>query len=175
MLKIEIELNPTYHLTADAIGQPGKRVFYIQGKNDETTITLLIEKLQLQSLVNGMMQFLTEIRKKFSNLAPASGNYVEDSMHIPLPLDPLFRVGEMGLAYDTDRDLICLILKEIVVPDMIPEDADTVRFWCSRDQILQLANWGIEIISRGRPICPQCGEPMEPEGHFCPKKNGHKH
>ena len=23
--------------------------------------------------------------------------------------------------------------------------------------------------------CPQCGALMEPEGHFCPKKNGHKH
>ena len=27
----EIELRPVTHITTDAIGQPGKRVFYIQG------------------------------------------------------------------------------------------------------------------------------------------------
>jgi predicted amidophosphoribosyltransferase len=31
------------------------------------------------------------------------------------------------------------------------------------------------VVNRGRPICPQCGEPMDPAGHFCPKKNGNKH
>ena len=49
-----------------------------------------------------------------------------------------------------------------------------VRYWCTRAQLLTLANWAVVVIERGRPICPQCGEPMEPEGHFCPKKNGHK-
>jgi hypothetical protein len=50
-----------------------------------------------------------------------------------------------------------------------------VRFWASRAQIRMLARWGVEVVSRGRPICPQCGQPEEPEGYFCPKKNGHKH
>jgi uncharacterized repeat protein (TIGR03847 family) len=56
-----------------------------------------------------------------------------------------------------------------------PEEAAVVRFWCTRLQIRRLADWSREVINRGRPICPQCGQPMEPEGHFCPKKNGHKH
>ena len=30
----EIELNPVSHITADAIGPPGKRVFYLQGIKD---------------------------------------------------------------------------------------------------------------------------------------------
>ncbi|MGH8245184.1 MAG: DUF3090 family protein, partial [Gammaproteobacteria bacterium] len=56
-----------------------------------------------------------------------------------------------------------------------PETAAVVRFWATRSQARAMARWGVEIVSRGRPICPQCGQPMEPEGHFCPKKNGHKH
>ncbi len=30
MTPIEIELNPVDHVTADAIGPPGQRVFYLQ-------------------------------------------------------------------------------------------------------------------------------------------------
>jgi predicted amidophosphoribosyltransferase len=38
-----------------------------------------------------------------------------------------------------------------------------------------MCRWGVEIATRGRPICGNCGEPIDPEGHFCPKRNGHKH
>jgi len=31
------------------------------------------------------------------------------------------------------------------------------------------------VAGQGRPICGNCGEPIDPEGHFCPKRNGHKH
>ncbi len=55
-----------------------------------------------------------------------------------------------------------------------PDQAAVVRFWCTRPQARRMAHWAAEVISRGRPICPQCGEPIEADGHFCPKKNGHK-
>ncbi|HNS62974.1 MAG TPA: DUF3090 domain-containing protein [Anaerolineaceae bacterium] len=171
----EVELDPVLHITADAIGQPGQRVFYIQGQSSETVITLLVEKIQLQSLVTGIQQFLKEIEEKFPQQAPMDGGFDEMGMHIQPPVDPLFRVGEMGLAYDAERDRLCLILKEIILSDMNPDDAQIIRFWCTREQILQMANWTLEVINRGRPLCPQCLEPMDPEGHFCPKKNGHQH
>ena len=34
------------------------------------------------------------------------GDYVEDVMRINPPVDPLFRVGEIGLGYDKDRDRV---------------------------------------------------------------------
>jgi uncharacterized repeat protein (TIGR03847 family) len=54
------------------------------------------------------------------------------------------------------------------------EEAALLRIWCTRQQLRKLAAWGAEVVSRGRPICHQCGEPMDPEGHFCVRKNGHK-
>ena len=45
----------------------------------------------------------------------------------------------------------------------------------TEDDVRKLARWGADVATRGRPICPQCGQPMEPEGPFCPKKNGHLH
>lgn len=171
----EIELRPVNHITTDAIGQPGQRVFYLQAWQNERTVTLIVEKLQIQSLAVGVEQFLSEVREKFPHLDEPSADYTEDNMHIHPPVEPLFRVGELGLGYDADSDLVVIVAREILAEDQEPEDGSVVRFWCTRAQIRALARWGVEISHRGRPICPQCSEPMEPEGHFCPKKNGHKH
>ena len=69
MTDIDIDLHPVDHISIDALGQPGKRVFYIQGWQDERTITLIIEKLQLQTLAVGIEQFLAEVQEKVSTLA----------------------------------------------------------------------------------------------------------
>jgi uncharacterized repeat protein (TIGR03847 family) len=171
----EIDLRPVTHITTDAIGQPGQRVFYLQGWQDQRTITLIVEKIQVQSLAVGIEQFLAEIHEKFPQLPEASGDYAEEKMHIHPPVDPLFRVGEIGLGYENDSDLVVLVAREILDEGEDAEDANVVRFWCTRDQARAMARWGIEVVARGRPTCPQCGEPINPEGHFCPKKNGHKH
>jgi uncharacterized repeat protein (TIGR03847 family) len=171
----ELDLRPVTHLTTDAIGQPGKRVFYIQGWQGERTVTLIVEKIQIQSLAVGLEQFLAEINEKYPDLPEASADFVEEQMRIHPPVDPLFRVGELGLGYDTESDLVVLITRELVPEGDNEEDASVVRFWCKRAQIRAMCHWGMEIASRGRPTCPQCGQPMDPEGHFCPKKNGHQH
>jgi uncharacterized repeat protein (TIGR03847 family) len=175
MPTVEIDLNPVTHITSDAIGQPGKRVFYIQGWQNERTITLIVEKVQIQTLAVGLEQFLAEIGEKFPDLPEASADYDEPAMRISPPVDPLFRVGEMGLGYDSDLDLVVLVAHELISEEQNAEDAGIVRFWCTRSQIWAMCRWGIDVAARGRLTCPQCGEPMDPEGHFCPKKNGHKH
>jgi uncharacterized repeat protein (TIGR03847 family) len=171
----EMDINPVTHITTDAIGEPGKRVFYIQAWKGDEVVTLLVEKFQIQTLAIGVEQFLAEIHQKFPNLPEASAEYDEDRMRIHPPVDPLFRIGELGLGYDPEKDQVVLIAREIVPEGGDPEEARVVRIWCTRSQIWAMSRWGIELASRGRPLCPQCGEPMDPEGHFCPKKNGRKH
>jgi uncharacterized repeat protein (TIGR03847 family) len=171
----EIDLQPVTHILVDAIGPPGKRVFYLQGWQDDRTVTLIVEKFQIQSLAIGLEQFLVEIEEKNPDLSPASADYTEEKMHILPPVDPLFRVGELGLGYDADNDLLILVAREQSLEEGNTEDTRVVRFWCTRSQLRAMSSWGIEVASRGRPLCPQCREPMDPEGHFCPKKNGHNH
>jgi uncharacterized repeat protein (TIGR03847 family) len=175
MPRFEIDVDPCDHITADAIGSPGQRVFYLQAYQDQRTITIIIEKAQLQSLAIGIEQFLAQISQQNPDLEEASGDYVEQVMRINPPVDPLFRVGEVGLGYDKDRDRVVVFTKELLTEEFEPDSAAQIRFWATRSQLRMLARWGTEVCTRGRPICPQCGQPMEPEGHFCPKKNGRLH
>ncbi len=168
----DIVLDPVDHITVDALGKPGQRIFYIQAIKGTRIITLIIEKIQLQSLLEGINEFLDEIQKRFPEKTKPEVSFQEEDMHIQRPVDPLFRAGDIGLAYDEARDLGCIFAREIQLSE---EERRIVRFWCSRTQLIAVARWGAIIIRHGRPICPQCGQPMEPEGHFCPKKNGHKH
>lgn len=171
---MERDLNPCTNITVDAIGKPGKRVFYIQGSTVSETISLILEKIQVQSLSASILKFLEELQQRTPELPQVSGEFNEEEMRIIPPIDPLFRVGEIGLAYDAEQDLVCLITREIILENSQPEDQNEIRYWCTREQSKALALWGLELVSRGRPICPLCGEAIDPSGHFCPKKNGHK-
>ena len=177
MPRFELDLNPLQHITVDAIGQPGQRVFYIQGwrETDPRPVTIIIEKVQLQSLAQGVDQLLSELSHQKPDLIVPAVDIDPEKMRITPPVDPLFRAGELGLGFDSDHNLIVVMAREVIMEDGDPDKAAEVRFWCTLAQIRRLADWGKQVISRGRLLCPQCGQPMEPEGHFCPKKNGHKH
>jgi len=53
-------------------------------------------------------------------------------------------------------------------------DVGRVRFWATREQMLSLARHGALVCAAGRPRCPLCGNPIDPEGHRCPALNGHR-
>jgi uncharacterized repeat protein (TIGR03847 family) len=172
MSEKEIILDPVDHITTDAIGAPGKRVFYLQAWKGNQTLSLLIEKFQVQSMAIGVEQFMKEISERFPHLTGVTSEYDEQKMHIQPPVDPLFRIGELGLAYDLERDLVQVIAREMLTGEMQPEEARVAKLFCTREQILAMTKWGLVVTERGRPICPYCGEPEDPAGHICPKKNG---
>jgi len=178
MPHFELDLKPVSHISADAIGAPGKRVFYLQGwqENRPQPVTLIVEKFQLQTLAISVEKLTQELQEKHPDLGKVQADYNPELMRILPPVDPIFRVGEIGLGYEQESDLVVILAKEIISDELEDlESASIVRFWCTRAQARSLAMWSQEVIQKGRPICPQCGQPMEVEGHFCPKKNGHKH
>jgi uncharacterized repeat protein (TIGR03847 family) len=168
-----IELKPIIHITVDALGPPGERTFYIQAYDKNVSVTLVTEKFQVKTLAIGIEQFLAEIRQRLPKLEESSPAYDETKMFIDKPDDALFRVSEFGLSYDGEADLVNLIARE--VPLGYEEKGEEVHLWCTRDQIRSFISWGAEIANRGRPLCYQCGQPEDPAGHFCSRKNGHKH
>jgi uncharacterized repeat protein (TIGR03847 family) len=175
MAGIEYELRHLDRITTGAIGAPGSRVFYLQGRSGDQLVTLIVEKQQIQSLAVGLEEFLKELHKRLPDLSESAQDYIEEEMALEEPIDPAFRAGHIGLGYDEDSDMLILIAREIQPLGADPEERAVARFWCSRSQLRRMCTWGLDLSARGRPICGNCGEPMNPEGHFCPKKNGHKH
>ena len=63
--------------------------------------------------------------------------------------------------------------------DVEPEDAlegdlGSGRFALTRPQAAGVVQRGIELVGAGRPTCVLCGNPIDPEGHSCPRTNGHR-
>lgn len=174
MAGTQYELKPIDRITTGAIGSPGKRVFYLQGRAGDQLVTLLIEKQQILSLAIGLEEFLSELQKRLPDLPESSRDYIESEMALEEPIDPAFRVGHIGLGYDEESDMLILVARDIQPLNEDPEQASTTHFWCSRSQLRQMCSWGLDLSARSRPVCGNCGEPIDPQGHFCPKKNGHK-
>lgn len=175
MPNLDLELNPTISLKLDAIGKPGQRTFYLQGSDDHQTVTLLIEKFQVQMLALGIEQFLNELKKRFPDLPAVESEYDEKAMRLTPPLDPLFRVAAMSMGYDADTNFSVLILREGKISEEAEDKPSMVRFWCTRSMVSGLAVWAQELVGRGRPIWPSTGEPMSPRDQYSPRNNGHKH
>jgi uncharacterized repeat protein (TIGR03847 family) len=175
MALVEYEIKPVKKITTDAIGEPGNRVFYLQAQSDNQVVTLIIEKQQVQSLAIGVEQFLLDLQNRHPNLTQATFDYKENEMHIEKPFEPVFRIGQLGLGYDEETDLLILVAHESQSSEEAESEGSVARFWCTRSQIRTMCHWGLELASRGRPICGNCGQPIDKDGHFCPKSNGHKH
>ncbi len=170
----QVELNPVSRITINAIGQPGQRTFYIQGRRGPQIVTLICEKETARALAEALLQFLDELKEKF----PAGAKYMKNvaNMDLDEPIAPDFRVGGMRLGYDENRDLIVIVCSELLAEDIDESEGSVVRFFCSRAQIDALANHTMEVVVRGRPMCQLCGKPMDADGNvqgFCPRRNGH--
>ena len=169
-----IDLNPVSAITADALGQPGERVFYLQARQGLTTITIETEKEQVRALALGIHQFLEELSQRFPDRSELDRVDPRD-LNLTPPLEPEFKVGQMGLGYDSDSDRVVIVAQALQAEDDVPDSALTARFWVSRGQAKAMADHALNIVAQGRPICPLCERPMGADGHFCPKRNGHKH
>jgi uncharacterized repeat protein (TIGR03847 family) len=168
-----VDFNPVSRITIGTSGPPGERTFLLQASKDSSMVTLKLEKEQARVLASAIIELLEDLDEKY----PRSYSKLEDPLSADLmlrePMDPVFIVGQIGLGYDNDQDLVVLVIQEIQ-PDEEPSDPATARFWASRAQMKALAGHTLEVVEQGRPICPLCDSPMDPDGHFCPKSNGHE-
>ncbi len=176
-----IELEYLDALGAGAVGEPGQRAFYLQARSDATQLTVLVEKEQIALLATEAVSFLERI----------ADEYPEDTIALPLsvaelhePTVPLFRARLIGLGFDPERELVLIELREHSAAEdgtedesepIVPTDEDetgyVARLYATRPQVRAMAARGAAIVAAGRPPCPLCEFPMDPEGHRCPRWN----
>lgn len=175
MARSVIDLNPVTRLTVGTIGEPGQRVFYLQAHQGRLVVSLVCEKEQAQALAIGIEQMLMQLAQRDPRKAGPPDEVLAQDMALEEPVEPAFRIGQMGLGYAEEDNLLVLVAQELLSEDQDPESASAVRFWFTPLQARTFARHALQVVAAGRPLCPLCNAPMEPGGeHFCPRKNGHK-
>jgi len=165
------DLNPVGSITADAIGPPGERVFYLQASHEDTLVTLVLEKEQVQALAISVEQMLEELEKRHPQSAAEMELISQYDLVLREPIEPIFRVGQLGLGYDEDSDMLIVVAQELTDDN---DEMSVVRFWATRAQMKAMSEHSLRVVDAGRPTCPLCGQPMDQDGHYCPRRNGHQ-
>lgn len=170
------DLNPVQQIVADAVGEPGKRTFFLQASAGGQVVSLVLEKQEVNSLALSVLQLLEELENQYPELPPATARGVK--LRVAQPVEPAFRVGELSIGYDESDDMIWLIAKALVVNEegvvVDPDDeaVPAVRFVVSRGLMRAMSEHALEVVQQGRPTCPLCGRPIDRSGHFCPRSDG---
>jgi uncharacterized repeat protein (TIGR03847 family) len=163
-----IDLDPVSLITVGTEGPPGQRTFFLQAAQGTQVVTMIIEKAQAVVLAESIDRLLTSAGQDDS-AAVDEAEATAPGLALLQPLAPAFRVVEMGLGVDEEREMIVLVALE--APS--DEPGQRVRCAASYDQVRLLARRCRFLADQGRPICPLCGRPIDPGGHFCPRSNGH--
>src|SRR5207248_147782 len=96
----EVELGQVEKITADAIGEPGERTFYIQARGADGSVAVIVEKEQVRLLAGSIEQMLDAMEEETGE-GPA-----EELMELELPFEPAFRAGRLSIAFEQERDLL---------------------------------------------------------------------
>jgi uncharacterized repeat protein (TIGR03847 family) len=189
-----VEFGHLDRITAGAVGEPGERTFFLQAREGDRLVTILVEKEQVELLGTSILEILATVGRETGEGPPS------DELGLEPPLEPLWRAGRLSIGYAEERDLMLLEIEELVEGDETapqeepeelsgaqpdePVEADVsvdegpeparVRLWATREQMLALARHGATVAARGRPKCRYCGNPIDPQGHMCPAMNGHR-
>src|SRR5262245_65574785 len=116
-----IELDDIDALGTGAIGEPGKRAFYIQARTEAAQLTVLVEKEQIALLAREAVAFLDSIADDYPELPVSLPDAVAQLRE---PTVPLFRARLIGLGFDPERELVLLELRERAADD---DDAEGDR------------------------------------------------
>lgn len=164
MPSVEIELNPVDFVTVGTVGPKGKRVFYLQSGKGSQVISLTIEKEQAWALSDAIKELMEDLDKRFPN-QQSEVDLSKLDMDLREPIEPVFRVAQMALGYDEDRDMVVLVAQELVPTDPTEEelsddakpDPGIVRMWCNRNQMQALSLQAISMVQSGRADPKQNG------------------
>ena len=104
-----------------------------------------------------------------------------DTDALAQPIEAEFRVVSMGIGWDpTDETVIIEAHGESDsddVPD-IGDDSDsgpdTLRVRMSPLDALAFSIRATRVVAAGRPPCPFCHLPIDPDGRICPRANGYR-
>jgi uncharacterized repeat protein (TIGR03847 family) len=174
--------DPPDRFVAGTVGQPGDRTFYLQASGGGRVVSVALEKTQVAILAERLDELLEEVRRRGAGEVPVvAPRELEDTAPLDVPVEEEFRVGALGLAWDGETEQVVI---EALAPteddtevEMLTDDEDgpdAVRVRISADAARAFVVRAQRVVAAGRPPCPLCALPLDPEGHICPRQNGHR-
>ena len=161
------EFGPVQHLSADAVGQPGQRRFRLRAISEGGAYAFVwMEKEQLSAIGEAIE---TTLEHAGTEGAPTSPGEVEPVFPLQANLDLDVRAGRLSLGLNEETRRIVMVSAE--APSEGEGEAISIEF--DFDTAQRLRAQITEVVAAGRAPCPFCGAPVDPEGHVCPRSNGH--
>lgn len=176
------DFDPPDRFVVGTVGQPGQRTFFLQASGDGRVISVALEKAQVLVLAERLGELLDEVRRRGADVPPGAPPELEDVAPLDQPILEEFRVGTMALAWDGNAGLV-VVEAHAVVPEVEGEEPpvedeengpDLLRVRFTADAARAFVDRAMRVVAAGRPPCPLCGLPLDPEGHVCPRQNGHR-
>lgn len=183
------DYDPPERFVAGTVGQPGQRTFYLQARSGKRLTSVALEKAQVNLLAERVNDLLDEVVRRSRGqtnvpaLAPASA---EDNNPLETPIEEEFRVGTMSLAWDSGESKVvieCFAVDSSGQPaenaEELPDSAEeatgaVMRVSLSPGLARAFAKRALAVVAAGRPPCPFCAGPLDPQGHICPRANGYR-
>jgi len=185
---------------AGTVGEPGSRTFFLQAREGGRIASVALEKIQVVALAQRLGELLEELRSRGIDVPSELPVGSRDIGPLDEPLIEAFRVGTLTIGWDPQRRDVVLQALAIVPEaedededgvDLDDEDAeededdelelaeddpdgpDFVRVRLSPAATATFVERAARVVAAGRLPCPVCGQPLDPQGHICPRKNGY--
>ncbi|HVL54475.1 MAG TPA: DUF3090 domain-containing protein [Vitreimonas sp.] len=168
---------------AGTVGDPGSRTFFLQARDAGRVISVVLEKIQVAVLADRLNQLLEELERR--GIAGGTGEPVPDADPLDEPVVEAFRAGTLTLGWDGDSERVLVEAREqdeedeeveaadVEIEDDDPEGPDLFRVRLSAPAARAFVERAVRVVGSGRPPCPLCGDPLDAQGHICPRRNGH--
>jgi uncharacterized repeat protein (TIGR03847 family) len=174
------------------VGSPGQRTFFLQAKDGPRVTSVALEKQQVAILAERIDLLLDEALRRSGGdaaipaVAPAG---VGDGRPLDQPIVEEFRVGTITLSWDSDDGSVVIELFPVTdepatetTDDEAAESDVPIEVEADEMVVVKLdpayarsfVRRAQSVVSAGRPPCQFCGNPLDPEGHLCPRANGFK-
>jgi uncharacterized repeat protein (TIGR03847 family) len=171
---------------AGTVGEPGNRTFFLQARDGARITSVALEKVQVAALAQRLTELLDELERRGIEGAEAEQPLDAEIPVLDEPINEAFRVGTLSMGWDTQDDLVLVEARELLVVEEDEEEATEEEEFDDEDEdgpdflrvrLTALAArtfvaQALRLISAGRPPCPLCGQPLDPQGHLCPRRNG---
>jgi uncharacterized repeat protein (TIGR03847 family) len=185
------QFNPPERFVAGTVGQPGDRTFFLQAVGEGRITSVALEKAQVEALASRIEELLEEVHRRFGE-PPDDAAPPEDDGPLEQPIEQDFRVGTLALAWDAEAARVIIEAQEIdetateelvedddeeeleVFADEAPAHRDVLRVYLTPGEARAFAGRALKVVSAGRPDCPLCGRPLDPNGHICARQNGYR-